>query len=708
MHALWNYIKPPSLKTLQFSIASKFLLLTVINFSGYYLHIPLPYIVTTALGIVAAALADHPALYVNRFKSLCVMLLCFGLASFSVTALFPYPWLFALGVFSSTFLFVMLAGIDLRFGPVTLSALILAIYTMLGYGQYSDKWHQPLLFLLGGLGYFLLSFLIHWITPNQSIAQQSEQLFTLLAKYQATKSQYFGHSSHSEKLRLKLASLASDASLSLAQMRRLLVIRQAQNPLSNRHSGYLDVFFKAQLLIERMISSHIDYQGINRKLADTGIPSQLHFIMLGLAKRIAKQTKLQDINDTIQQSISHVAQIVHSDQQVRKVLGHIGQNQLSFMLNNLSEMERLTRQKVPFPSHDFQFEGLTTLSWKEIKQKFLNPSHLLFRHALRQAICMLTGYAIILLIPGPPHGQDYWLLLTTLLVTKPNYSATRQRLLERIVGTLIGIAIATALVILKLPIHAELFVIVITGFLFFWYFSHRYAIAVVMITLFVALALQILGIDSSLTISIRIIATLLGALLVYIASRFIWPDWLENHNPEIIHQLIEKIHLYQQVIFEQYQQHVNIEDERYRLARFHAHTSEAELGRHWQSLLAEPVSKRNDLTILYQLTGHFHSYLSHLSALALYRGRSLSPQALQIMDEISLQFRTALDEMSQKLSREKTNSPQNVDLLTQSINQQLRVLMPNLHGEDLLITFQLQKMTENLEQIQSLISERQL
>lgn len=706
MSKVWHYLAPPSYHNPQFLIAVKAAVLIVLYFGGYYFDVPVIYVATLALGVVAAALSDHPALYVSPIKSLWVMLASFNLASYSVTWLYHIPVLFALGVFSSTFLFVMLAALEPRFGPIAMSALITAIYTMLGYAQYQDPWEQPLYLLAGALSYILLSFVINAIRPNQSLRQHSEELFKLLANYQRQKALYFGVTTNSEKLRLTLAQLSSQASLALAQMRRLLLIRQAQKRDANSHSAYLDLFFKAQLLSERMLSSHIDYALINEKLSNTNVPEQLYQVMKALAGRISKQVKMEPENDGLQTLIARLGTRLRGDYRIKEALGSIQYNQLSYMLSNLKQMEQITRQKTPFPTQDFRFEDLGKLQWKTFWQRLTQPKNTLFRHAFRQALCMLAGYGIILLIPGPSHGQDFWLLLTTLLVTKPNYSATRQKLFERIGGTLVGIAIATGLVMLNLPATPMLLVAAISGFLFFWYFSYRYDIAVVMITIFVALSLTLLGVDSEVTISIRVIATLLGALLVYFAVRFIWPDWLGSQSTAVTSALLSRLHDYQQCIFNQFQQQQANEDESYRLARFHAHTAEAELMNLWQGLLSEPVSRRSKLPLLYQLSGLFHAYLSHLSAIALYRNRAIAPQAQTQLQRINQTLLELLGEIKMQLTESGDTPASALQSEIDSVNESLRQLIIDLKGDELLIAYQLQQMTENLQQIQLRLSAR--
>ncbi|MFZ2613172.1 MAG: FUSC family membrane protein, partial [Raoultella planticola] len=54
------------------------------------------------LGVVAAALTDLDDRLAGRLRNLAITLVCFFIASASVELLFPWPWLFALGLTVST------------------------------------------------------------------------------------------------------------------------------------------------------------------------------------------------------------------------------------------------------------------------------------------------------------------------------------------------------------------------------------------------------------------------------------------------------------------------------------------------------------------------------------------------------------------------------------------------------------------------------
>ena len=75
--------------------------------------------VILSLGVVAGAIAEPDDSVPGRIKNLAVTLLCFVIATSSVQLLYPYPWLFALGLFSSTVGFIMLGALGPRYATIT-------------------------------------------------------------------------------------------------------------------------------------------------------------------------------------------------------------------------------------------------------------------------------------------------------------------------------------------------------------------------------------------------------------------------------------------------------------------------------------------------------------------------------------------------------------------------------------------------------------
>ncbi len=105
---------------------------------------------------------------------------------------------------------------------------------------------------------------------------------------------------------------------------------------------------------------------------------------------------------------------------------------------------------------------------------------MLFRHAIRLSVVLFIGYVFVQLT-NIEYG--YWILLTALFVSQPNFNATKRRLYLRIVGTLIGIILGYAILYFIPSVEGQLPPTDFEWFLFFELRSKQYAQATAFITI---------------------------------------------------------------------------------------------------------------------------------------------------------------------------------------------------------------------------------
>jgi len=657
---------------------------------------------TMSMGVSAAALTDHPAQYHRRLSAFFTLVISFGGAAVSVVALYDKPIFFLIGLCIGTFCLMIASGLGPRFGKMSFGALAVSIFSMLSYSHYPAPWVLPGFIVGGSVCYFVLSTLVQYVIPNFNIEHDNQQLFSTLAKYQLLKARFFDSNSDPTDIRLKLAKLGAQASHELSNVQQQLILRQQKQKSANHGVGYLEQFFKAQVLLERLSSSHIVYRELREELADTSLTARIQRVMVGLSKRMLRQPRFRrfanyEMNDNVE---SELKALEESTKRLakRKVFSESCAIQLGFLLENLKKVCELTQTQTEFPSQNFLFDEQKPLGWRYYWALFKNPNTPLFRHAARLTTCMLVGYLIILTLPE--DSQNYWFLLTILFITKPSFSATKLRLTQRIIGTILGIVLATGLYLLSLPVLVLIAIAATAKFFFFWYLQKRYSIAVACVSIYVVIILQFYGLNAETLFVKRILITTCAAGIAFLAVSYLWPDWLRTRSRAVIANNIDCIRVYQEAIFSQYLNQQRIEDQQYRRVRFRARLSEANLSEHWQALLAEPSSKRVESATLYLLTGQLHAYLSHLSALASHRGRLTSPSILPLIDEIGAQLDSQLVELSTYLSGQVYEFCEGCH---REVADKLNALALNLYGDDLMVVFQLIRMNEDLIDIRKLV-----
>ena len=152
----------------------------------------------------------------------------------------------------------------------------------------------------------------------------------------------------------------------------------------------------------------------------------------------------------------------------------------------------------------------------------LTLSSVACRHAIRCGICLALA-VVGERFAGISHG--YWIPMTTAIVLKPDFAGTFSFGLLRVVGTLLGLALTTALV--HFAFGGEwprviLFVVFCFGFRILT--TMHYAIGVMLLTSLIVILLSFEGLAPGETMAARAIGTSIGSALALIAY-IVWPTW---------------------------------------------------------------------------------------------------------------------------------------------------------------------------------------
>jgi len=152
----------------------------------------------------------------------------------------------------------------------------------------------------------------------------------------------------------------------------------------------------------------------------------------------------------------------------------------------------------------------------------LTLSSVAFRHAIRCGVCLAIAVAGER-AAGLPHG--YWIPMTTAIVLKPDFAGTFSFGLLRVIGTLLGLVLTTALVHYAFGSDWErlaLLAVLCVGFRLLT--TVHYGIGVMMLTGLVVILLSFDGIAPGGTMVARGIATAIGSALA-LTGYVLWPSW---------------------------------------------------------------------------------------------------------------------------------------------------------------------------------------
>lgn len=609
----------------------------------WWLH-QITWTIPLTLGVVAAALTDLDDRLSGRLRNLIITLICFCIASVSVELLFPHPWLFIAGLAVSSWGFILLGALGPRYATIAFGALLIAIYTMLGINLFPQWYLQPALLLLGAIWYNLLTLAGHLLFPIRPLQESISRCFSQLAGYLEAKANLFDPDL-GEDDRQTLVDMA------MANSQLVTQLNQAKASIQSRLRGdrgqrgtrrTLHYYFVAQDIHERASSSHVQYQVLRETWGTSDILFRFQRLLTLQAQACHQLSRTILRRETYHHS-AHFERVFANLQAalhrlMSKQPGSPEVKAMNYLLNNLKaidaqlatiESEQILAEANTQQNHTLSNEGLT--GWSDIRlrlSRHLSPESPLFRHATRLSLLLCTGYALIQ-ITGLQHG--YWILLTSLFVCQPNYSATRRRLALRIIGTLAGIALGLPLLWLVPSVEGQLILIVASGVLFFAFRHVQYAHATMFITLLVLLCFNLLGEGFEVALP-RIVDTLIGCGIAWLAVTFIWPDWRFRRLTAVADRTLKANCRYLEAVRLQYHQG---KDNRldYRIARRDAHNGDAELASVVSNLSVENKTDRAVREEAFRLLCLNHSFLSYISALGAHREKLENNALLRLMDD---------------------------------------------------------------------------
>jgi len=596
------------------------------------------------LGVVAAALTDLDDRLAGRLRNLIITLVSFFIASASVELLFPWPWLFAIGLLISTSGFILLGGLGQRYATIAFGALLIAIYTMLGESLYDGWYQQPMLLLAGAVWYNLLTLTGHLLFPIRPLQDNLARSYEQLAHYLDLKSRLFDPDIEDERqapmYELALANGQLVSTLNQTKASLLTRLRGDRGQRSTRRT--LHYYFVAQDIHERASSSHIQYQVLRDRFRYSDVMFRFQRLLNMQSQACQQLSRSILLRTPYQHDQRFERAFIHLDAALTRVSldGASGEQMkaLGFLLSNLRAIDAQlatieSEQVFAAPENDTENQladdSLHGLS--DIRQRLnhnFSPESALFRHAVRMSVVLCAGYGLIQLT-GMDHG--YWILLTSLFVCQPNYNATRHRLALRIIGTIAGVAIGLPILLFVPSLEGQLILIVVTGVLFFAFRNIQYAHATMFITLLVLLCFNLLGEGFEVALP-RVIDTLIGCAIAWAAVSFIWPDWRFRNLPRVLERAVDANCRYLDAILEQYHQG---RDNRlaYRIARRDAHNRDAELASVVSNMSSEPDATAEVREIAFRLLCLNHTFTSYISALGAHREKITAPAILMLLDD---------------------------------------------------------------------------
>lgn len=237
------------------------------------------------------------------------------------------------------------------------------------------------------------------------------------------------------------------------------------------------------------------------------------------------------------------------------------------------------------------------------------------RLALRATLAMGAAYAITVYLPW--GTRDYWVLMTVVFVLRSNLAQTLARRNQRIIGTLVGSAIALALLSLQPSLLVMLLIVTVSLALGQTFIASHYTTASATSAILGLILAHLLHAVSNPAFAFveRVVDTILGAVLAW-AFSYVLPSWERDHIQTKIQRLCRAMARHaQQSLHMAALTEVSAQPElSWRLARREAYDALSALVEATDRSRFEPRAVQPPQQILQKLQGHGYQLLGQLSA----------------------------------------------------------------------------------------------
>ncbi|MCP9768589.1 hypothetical protein EGI22_11750 [Lacihabitans sp. LS3-19] len=485
----------------------------------------------------------------------------------------------------------------------------------------------------GGLFYILVSSISHFLFQKRHTQLLLADCVELTAKYlklsDAIKWHKNGETADSQFQLLKVQSAINDNH----ELLRSLLLSEKTKLISNEQSQKLYLLFIEMLdIYEMAIASNPEIETFQEVLGDQ--IDLLEPFTIYSEKVIENLESLCDAlrkNNSFELSLDLEILLISAEKNIAVYVQKIklpAAREGALMMRSLYDLKLKQFEKLKFlyrvynnllnqnsivPQRNSAFITTNNYSWNTIKNN-LNTDSVIFRHAVRLTVAFLLSYFI-----GQALNPAYsnWIIVTTMVILRPNYGLTKSRAKSRMIGTVLGMIFTLALVYFSGNHLLYGWVAVVALLVGFSNIQKNYLLASAGLTISILL-LYVLNEKGTIDVILfRGLYTLIGVLISLFAMYFVWPIWEKENIKDAVKNAISANLAYLESVNVVYKTKEPL-DTQYRLVRKEAFLKNGNLNGAFQRLKDEPKSKKDSLSNIYAIVLLNHNFLSAVASYSAY------------------------------------------------------------------------------------------
>lgn len=552
----------------------------------------------------------------------------------------------------ATFICSMCAIYGVRIATIGSAGLLVLIISLSNDSvPFRDVLLRSVLIFTGALWYSGISLLLSTMRPYRMAQRALGECIRETSRYLSLKGAFYDPKTKLKKNYKNLLAQQIIVNEKQHEVRELLYkTRQIVKDTSGTGRSLMLTFVDTIDLYEKITASYYDYESIRKKYANTGVLKKIAYLIKRLSFELntlafAIQSNIPLKKDQLLYAwildfkyyTTNIVQIENKEDEL--VLKRITDN-LEDIYNRIQELENYfeaenaeTRER---RIHHKPFVDTQEYSF-EIFRNNLSLKSSGFRHAIRVTIACIAGFITAQLMNYGHHS--YWILITIVFIIKPAFSLTKQRNVERLIGTAAGGVIGLTILFFfpdpKIEFAFLLFLMIGT----YTFMRINYVVMVIFTTPYVLIMLKLLGFGYMSVIQERLIDTGIGCTIALMAGYLLFPKWeadeLEDHLQHVIKSNLNYLRNFALLLSGNPN---NVVD--YKLARKEVFVSSANLSAAFQRMLSEPRNKQKNSDKVYEFVVLNHVLSSNIAGLTADTNeeslRECSEEELLLLNQIQL------------------------------------------------------------------------
>lgn len=534
-----------------------------------------------------------------------------------------------------TFFFSLLGIYGARAGAVGTLAVVVMLLNMSPFRENTDFLFSALLIGGGGIWYAVFSMILFRLQPYRLVEQALGENLHQIADYMRARANFYKMGADVESSFQGVMQQQVEVLKNQNQLRELIFkTRQFVSDASPKSRSIMMVFLESLDLFEETMHTYQDYKLLQQHTRHTHLLDKFYVLIrqlgaaleyIGLSVQAGNPVKrMPDFSKDLSELSKLLSEhkLNSSGKAVHESLHALEQTieNIRGVADRLCNLVLYTRLQIDInptlQDQESEERSTSRQSSKPLQASLilenLTPKSNNFKYAVRLTLAMAIGYGVSAMFAV---SHTYWVLLTIITILKPVYNVTRRRNIQRVLGTLGGVAAASIILFLVSDTTVLLVLLVASMLMAYSLLRVNYLGFVIFLTVYVVITFHFLNpVEYRHLIGERLMDTAIGSVIAALAARFIFPVWEHENIRTAMQEMLEANREY----FLTAWRHLVVEsadDNVYNKARKDAIVALTNLSDNFQQMLVEPGQGKASSHI-HQFVIASHALTSRIAALS--------------------------------------------------------------------------------------------